>query len=169
MCSASRNHIACTDSNRESAGSMSISIGRPLELQSSPSSACSTPKVRRIGDRSSNCSSLRCEVAAEQEFESRRSGRWPCTWQCADPWRLTVELRGRAQTHPARSERKIAKRARGAPPQEHHGPLERLLDAQSSEDVMATAAAEGVADSWRRIHGQADHMPLCLLRTALTY
>src|ERR1700733_186248 len=38
--------------------------------------------------------------------------------------RLTVSLSGRARAHPARRERKIAKRARGAPPPTPHGPLQ---------------------------------------------
>jgi len=41
--------------------------------------------------------------------------------------RLTVKLSGRTQSHPARRERKIAKRARGAPQQACHGSLQRLL------------------------------------------
>ena len=46
---------------------------------------------------------------------------------------ITVKLRGRAQAYPARSERKIAKRARSAPPQARHGPLQRLLAAAIKE------------------------------------
>jgi len=38
-----------------------------------------------------------------------------------------VKLSGRAQAHPARRERKVAKRARGAPPRACHGPLQRWL------------------------------------------
>jgi hypothetical protein len=41
---------------------------------------------------------------------------------------LTVKLSGRVGAHPARRERKLAKRARGAPPNDSHGPLQRLLE-----------------------------------------
>src|SRR5437660_2194178 len=38
---------------------------------------------------------------------------------------LTVRLSGRVQTRPARGERTIAKRARGAPPPTYHGRLQQ--------------------------------------------
>ena len=38
-----------------------------------------------------------------------------------------MSLSGRPQAHPARSERKIAKRARGAPPGARHGPLQAMV------------------------------------------
>ena len=42
--------------------------------------------------------------------------------------RLTVKLSGRPEAHPARRERKISPSARGAPPEDFHGPLQRLLE-----------------------------------------
>ena len=41
---------------------------------------------------------------------------------------LTVKLRGRATEPDQRRGRKLFPGARGAQPQVHHGPLERLLD-----------------------------------------
>src|SRR3981189_3143771 len=40
---------------------------------------------------------------------------------------LTMRLSGRTQAHPARHERKIAERARGAPAPPHHGPLQPMV------------------------------------------
>jgi len=42
--------------------------------------------------------------------------------------RLTVKLSGRPEAHPARRERKISCSARGAPPEDFHGPLQRWLE-----------------------------------------
>jgi len=77
--------------------------------------------------------------------------------------RLTVKLRGRTEAPDGAEGAQFlsARGAKCAKPEAPHGALQRLLDAHSSDDVMTTAAVEGVADSWRRIHGQADHMPLC--------
>jgi len=46
--------------------------------------------------------------------------------------RLTVKLRGRTTTLDERRGRKLFPGARGAQPQMHHGPLERLLDGTGS-------------------------------------
>src|SRR5437773_9364803 len=48
---------------------------------------------------------------------------------------LTVKLSGRPQARPARRERRIAKRARGAQPPTRHGPLQRLLDRTSTTPI----------------------------------
>ncbi len=56
------------------------------------------------------------------------------------PRRLTMRLSGRQHTLPARHERKIAQRARGAPPLDFHGPLQpmvrRLVHAGRGENMM---------------------------------
>ncbi len=49
--------------------------------------------------------------------------------------RLTVKLSGRPQARPARRERRIAKRARGAQPPTRHGPLQGLLDRTSTTPI----------------------------------
>jgi hypothetical protein len=56
-------------------------------------------------------------------------------------WRhLTMRLSGRTQTRPGRRERKIAKRARGAPPPTGHGPLQPIVSRVFADDVSPNGA-----------------------------
>jgi hypothetical protein len=59
-----------------------------------------------------------------------------------------VKLRGRTQAPDQSRGRIVSSGARGDTTA-HHGPLQRLLGAHSSDEVMVTAAVQGVADSWR--------------------
>src|SRR5262249_56053587 len=52
-------------------------------------------------------------------------------------WRLTVKLSGRPQAYQARGERTISSSARGAPPADFHGPLQRLLEDAFNEGTVA--------------------------------
>ena len=58
---------------------------------------------------------------------------------------LTDKLSGRAQAHPARRERTISSSARGAPAEDFHGPLERLL-----EDAFIAATVRALSP-WRKL------------------
>src|SRR3984885_12449594 len=48
-----------------------------------------------------------------------------------------MSLSGRTQAHPARRERKIARRARGAPPPTRHGPLQARVRGLLSTYLLA--------------------------------
>jgi hypothetical protein len=49
-----------------------------------------------------------------------------------------MRLSGRAKARPARRERKIAKRARGAPALTHHGPLQPMVRLQYAPEADVT-------------------------------
>jgi hypothetical protein len=53
---------------------------------------------------------------------------------------LTMRLSGRSHTCPGRRKRKIAKRARGAPPPTCHGPLEPMVSRLFADDVRPNGA-----------------------------
>ena len=74
-----------------------------------------------------------CQPHAHKRCSKRRvfgsSSQIPHEFQ-DEPWlrTLTVKLSGRAQPHPARRGRTISFSARGAPPEDFHGPLQRWLE-----------------------------------------
>jgi hypothetical protein len=67
---------------------------------------------------------------------------------------LTVSLSGRAQAHPARRERKIAKRARGAPPPTPHGPLQALVRVQLKRLTFRREQRETERGWFPRVEGR---------------
>jgi hypothetical protein len=76
---------------------------------------CVTTKRKRHRD-------INCEV--EKRQESDRSRECP---HRTSPAHLTVKLRGRPEAPSERRGRTLPFSARGAKPQAHHGPLQRLL------------------------------------------
>jgi hypothetical protein len=77
-------------------------------------------------------------VAETEQCSCHNVLRWPLR-------PLTVKLRGRTTTSDKRRGRTLSPSARGAEPQAHHGPLERLLEAMLGTERNIRSAISGEA------------------------
>src|SRR5580658_6535348 len=82
-------------------------------------------------------------VSAIRNFDRLFIG--PPRERCGQRRRLTVKLRGRGLTSASRRGRTLSSGARGAEPQAHHGPLQRLLEAMLGTDAMLETSFRSIA------------------------
>ena len=108
------------------------------------------------GDTAMCAESPQAFLVAERGPPSQRD-RAPYTLAQRVPCcRLTVKLRGRTTTPDERRGRTLSPGARGAEPQAHHGPLQRLLEGERASAIIAhQRQAKQITQSrkWQRTKG----------------